>query len=66
MRQGLSKQDRMNHFGTKIFVPSFSGNKKFDPYRTLVFFCLIRTEQLRKFLKGKDETKLFLSLNVPH
>ncbi|CAC5368900.1 unnamed protein product [Mytilus coruscus] len=31
LRPGLSKQDRPNHYGTKIFVPYFEHNKKLDP-----------------------------------
>lgn len=62
MRQWFSKQDQMNHFGTKVYVPAFSENKKLDPKRTLAFY-LKRTEQLK--LRKKDQTKLFLSLNAP-
>ena len=37
MRQGLAKQDRLNHYGT--FVPAFSENKLVDPKRSL-YFCV--------------------------
>lgn len=49
----------------QVFVPAFYENKKLDPKRTLAFY-LRRTEQFRKLLNGKDETKLCLSLNAPH
>ena len=64
LRQGLSKQDRPSHFGTKIFVPSFPDNKKLDPKRAFAVYLKL-TEKYRK--KGEnDETNLFLSFIEPH
>lgn len=40
IRQGLAKQDRPNHYRTKIFVPAFAENKLLDPKRCLYFFFL--------------------------
>ncbi|CAC5426474.1 unnamed protein product [Mytilus coruscus] len=59
LRPGLSKQDRQNHYGSKIFVPCFKDNKKLDPKRAIAIY-LKRTEKVRK-----DEGKLFLSLVKP-
>ena len=59
LRPGLSKQDRPNHYGTKIFVPYFEHNKKLDPKRAIAIY-LKRTEETRK-----DEGKLFLSTVKP-
>lgn len=64
IRHGLSKQDRVDHFGTKIFVPTFADNKKLDPKRALGVY-LKRTENFRRKDEG-DELKLFLSVNKPH
>lgn len=44
-----------------MFVPAF----KLDPKRILGLY-LKRTQRFSIFQKGKDETKLFLSLNVPY
>lgn len=63
IRQGLAKQDRPNHYGTKIFVPAFPENKLLDPKRCLYFY-LKKTEVFRE--KLKDSNKLFLSLLEPH
>ena len=52
--QGLSKQDRMIHFGSKFFVPSVSENKKLDPKKALNFY-LKRTNVFRK--TSKDISK---------
>ncbi|KAK3083512.1 hypothetical protein FSP39_024471 [Pinctada imbricata] len=65
IRHGLAKQDRPSHFGTKVFVPSFAENKLLDPKRAL-FYYLKCTESFRHDTEGKDETKLFLSINEPH
>ena len=54
VRQGLSKQDRMIHFGSTIFVPSVSENKKLDPKKALNFY-LKRTKVFRK--TSKDISK---------
>lgn len=59
LRPGLSKQDRPNHYGRKIFVPYFKDNKKLDPKRALAIY-LKRTEEMRK-----DEVKLFLATVKP-
>lgn len=63
MRQGLSKQDQINHLVPMFLYQLFLKIKRLDPKRTLAFY-LKRTEQFRKLLKGKDETNLFLSLNA--
>ncbi|KAK3097837.1 hypothetical protein FSP39_013649 [Pinctada imbricata] len=65
IRHGLAKQDRPSHFGTKVFVPSFAENKLLDPKRAL-FYYLKCIESFRHDTEGKDETKLFLSINEPH
>ena len=65
IRQGLSKQDRLNHLGSLIFVPSFTDNKKLDPKRALHYY-LKKTEVFRKNPDGSEETKLFLSMIEPH
>ncbi|CAC5415908.1 unnamed protein product [Mytilus coruscus] len=59
LRPGLSKQDRPNHYGTKICVPYFEHNRKRDPKRAIAIY-LKRKEELRK-----DEGKLFLSTVKP-
>ncbi|XP_078311211.1 uncharacterized protein LOC144618622 [Crassostrea virginica] len=64
IRQGLAKQDRPNHYGTKIFVPAFSENKLLDPKRSLYFYVK-KTEEYRQNLKT-DNNKLFLSLLEPN
>lgn len=53
----------MNYFVIKVFILVFFENKKLDFKRILVFY-LKRIELFRKFLKGKDEIKLFIFLNV--
>lgn len=63
LRQGLSKQDRPNHLGNKIFVPAFRSKKKLDPMRAISIY-LKRTESLRN--NSSDKTKLFISLVKPH
>ncbi|MCW4309287.1 MAG: tyrosine-type recombinase/integrase [Candidatus Thiodiazotropha endolucinida] len=60
IRDGLSKQDRPGHVGTKIFIPTFQKNVKLDPKRAIQMY-LKKTEQVRN-----DENKLFLSFNKPH
>ena len=61
IRDGLAKQDRQNHFGTKIFVPTFTGNICLDPKRSLLQY-IQKTNPLRK--PGND--KLFIALKEPH
>lgn len=65
IRHGLSKQDRQNHFGMKIFVPSFPEKQLLDPKRALCIY-MERTQNLRQNLSSSDKGKLFLSLNAPH
>lgn len=65
IRQGLAKQDRENHFGSKIFVPAFSENICIDPRRTLLQY-LKKTESFRKTLSKDQKGKLFLSLTEAH
>lgn len=63
MREGLAKQDRPGHFGTKIFVPGFNDEKLLDPKRALTYY-LKRTDDFR----GEDRggSKLFLAISNPH
>jgi hypothetical protein len=64
LRQGLSKQDRPGHSGSRIWVPAFVNNKKLDPKRAIAIY-LRRTEQFRS--RGtNDQTSLFLSFIEPH
>ena len=65
VRQGLAKQDRPSHFGSKIFVPSYKDNRKLDPKRALAIY-LRKTESFRTLQDGKDEVRVFLGLNKPH
>lgn len=64
IRHGLAKQDRPGHDNSKIVVPSFSDDKLLDPKRT-VYMYLKRTEEFRQ-KDGKEEFRLFLSINKPH
>ena len=64
IRQGLSKQDRQSHYGSRIWVPTFPGNKQLDPKRALAVY-LKKTEAFRREEKS-DELKLFLSFIEPH
>lgn len=67
LRHGLSKQDRESHQNPTIFLPAFADNKLLDPKRALTYY-LRKTEDFRVDLAkdGKDELKLFLSVNKPH
>ena len=65
VRQGLSKQDRQNHFGSKVFVPAFPENYKLDPKRALYWY-LKKTDLVRVKSDGSREKKIFLALNKPH
>lgn len=65
LRQGLSKQDRPNHYGAKIFIPTFEKNRLLDPKRALCLY-LKRTEPFRRLENGEDITKLFLTIIKPH
>ena len=64
IREGLSKQDRQDHCGKKIFVPRFSKNSKVDPKRAVEFY-LKRTEDLRNSTED-NVNQLFISINKPH
>lgn len=64
IRHGLTKQDRVGHDNSKIFVPSFPENKLLDPKRA-IYEYLKRTEEFRN-KDDKKEFKLFLSINKPH
>ena len=59
IREGLAKQDRPGHMGTKILVPSFRKNCKLDPKRVLQIY-MNRTSKLRKV------NNLFISYQKPH
>lgn len=64
VRKGLSKQDRPSHFGSKVFIPSFTSDKQLDPKRA-VYYYLKKTDNFR----GSDENfikNLFLSVIAPH
>lgn len=63
IREGLSKQDRPGHNGSKIFVPSFKDNKLLNPKRSL-FYYLKMTDNFRNC--DRSNSKLFLSVNSPH
>ena len=65
VRQGLSKQDRQNHFGSKVFVPAFPENYKLDPKRALYWY-LKKTDLVQVKSDGSREKKIFLALNKPH
>ena len=65
IRHGLAKQDRLSHFGVKVFIPAFKQNKLLDPKRALYYY-LKKTENFRKGPDGYDETALFLATKEPH
>ena len=65
IRHGLSKQDRQNHYGIKIHVPSFDERTLVDPKRSLNLY-LEKTKNIREKLNATDRVKLFLALNEPH
>ena len=58
VRQGLSKQDRQNHFGSKVFVPAFPENYELDPKRALYWY-LKKTDLVRVKSDGSREKKIF-------
>lgn len=64
VRQGLSKQDRLNHVSSNIFIPAFTDSKLVDPKRALAIY-LKRTEEFRH-INGFEELKLFISYVKPH
>ncbi|CAC5363446.1 unnamed protein product [Mytilus coruscus] len=59
IREGLSKQDRPGHFGTKIFVPAFDAEKLLDPKRALTYY-LKSTDNFRS--ENRQDSKLFLAI----
>ena len=61
IRDGLAKQDRQNHYGTKIFVPAFTDNSLLDPRR-----CLLQYLEKTKSMRKTGNSKLFLALKEPH
>ena len=65
IRHGLSKQDRQNHFGAKIHVPSFSEKESLDPKRAISIY-LEKTKEIRQKLNVSDRGKLFLAIKEPH
>lgn len=64
VRHGLAKQDRPTHFGSKIFIPSYSEDKLLDPKRA-IYYYLKRTESLRNS-DDSVENMLCLAVNEPH
>ena len=64
IRHGLAKQDRPKHFGSKIFIPSYSEDKLLDPKRA-IYYYLKKTETLRNS-DDNVENSLFLAVNEPH
>ena len=64
VRQGLSKQDRLNHVSSNIFIPAFTDSKLVDPKRALAIY-LKRTEEFRH-INGFEELKLFISYVKKH
>ena len=64
IRHGFSKQDRISHDNSKIFVPAFPKNKQLDPKKA-IYYYLKRTAEFRTKDKH-EETKLFLAINKPH
>lgn len=64
IRHGLAKQDRPKHFGSKIFIPSYSEDKLLDPKRA-IYYYLKKTETLRNS-DDNVENSLFLAANEPH
>lgn len=65
IREGLAKQDRPSHSGSKIFVPCFTKNRKLDPKRAVEVY-LKRTADLRTSSDSERTVQLFLSVNKPH
>jgi hypothetical protein len=64
IRHGHAKQDRPKHFGSKIFIPSYSEDKLLDPKRT-IYYYLKKTETLRNS-DDNVENGPFLAVNEPH
>jgi hypothetical protein len=55
---------RPKHFGSKIFILSYSEDKLLDPKRA-IYYYLKKTETLRNS-DGNVENSLFLAVNEPH
>lgn len=55
---GITKQDRLNHESSHIFVPAFPEDKLLDPKRCIWY--LKCTEQFRT-VDSKDVVKLVLA-----
>ena len=64
IRHGLAKQDRPTHFGSKIFIPSYSEDKLLDPKRA-IYYYLKKTETIRNS-DDNVENSPFLAVNEPH
>lgn len=64
IRTGLAKQDRPNHDGSHIFVPSHQEDKLLDPRRCLMKY-IRKTKQYRVH-GNQNAVKLFLATRKPH
>ena len=64
VRTGLAKQDRPNHEGSHIFVPSHQEDKFLDPRRCLIQYI----KKTKKYRNQNDQNvvKLFLATRKPH
>lgn len=64
VRTGLAKQDRPNHEGSHIFVPSHQEDKYLDPRRCLIQYI----KKTKKYRNQNDQNvvKLFLATRKPH
>lgn len=65
VRLGLAKQDRQNHFGEKLFVPSFPEKTLIDPKRVFNLY-LEKTKVFRTKLTETERVRVFLAINEPH
>ncbi|CAC5390837.1 unnamed protein product [Mytilus coruscus] len=63
IREGLSKQDRPGHIGSKIFVPCFKDNKLLNRKRSLRYY-LKMIDDFRNC--DRSDSKLFLIVNSSH
>lgn len=61
---GLVKQDRPNHDGSHIFVPSYQEPKLQDPRRCLMKY--IRKTKQYRIHGDQNAVKLFLATRKPH
>ena len=61
----ISKQDRQNHFGLKVFAPEFPENFKLDPKRAFYWY-LKKTDLVRVKSDGSREKRVYLVLNKPY